>query len=101
VHKQCFEQKKDASLFLKELRAKIDKIDDEILTLIEQREKTVLEIAATKREVSANPKYFVPKREQQIVDRIKAKYKGCGDFNRLEKAFTAIIYHCRLLQEEV
>lgn len=59
---------------LGELRKKIDKIDDEMLKLLNQRAKVVLEVGHIKGE--KNERFYVPKRELEVIERLTKKNKG-------------------------
>lgn len=63
---------------LKILRDEIDKIDDEILILLNKRMKFVAQIAALKQKYSS-PIYH-PKREEEILKRLENL-----DFNKINK----------------
>ena len=53
---------------LDELRKEIDRLDDEIVTLLEQRASTVLKVREAKKKDNIN--VYAPSRERQILDRI-------------------------------
>ncbi len=56
------------------LRRDIDKIDEEILDLLNKRIDIVLKIGKVKRD--SNIKYYYPKREVEIIERLKKLNKG-------------------------
>ncbi len=58
---------------LEELRKRIDNIDDRIIDLLNSRGELVLEIDEIKRELELN--VFLPKREREIIERMKVKSK--------------------------
>lgn len=65
---------------INELRANIDKIDDEILMLLLKRLEFVKQIGAIKAKTAQT--IYRPEREKQILDRLKAKiFKSCENFN--------------------
>ena len=59
---------------LKELRAEIDAIDDQILTLLNRRAKAAIEVGRIKEERSL--KFYVPEREVEILRRLTAANEG-------------------------
>jgi chorismate mutase/prephenate dehydratase len=65
---------KDINSKLKVLRDKIDKIDDDMLKLLNKRADVVLEVGRVKGK--RNEKFYVPKREKQVIDRLTKKNKG-------------------------
>lgn len=84
---------------LKSIRAKIDIIDSEILSLIEKRERCVIQIADIKKQLSDTPVYYVPERELEIISRIEKTYKGNFAPGVISNIFQMIILNCRLLQK--
>lgn len=59
---------------LRALRDKIDKIDDEILALLDKRMGVVREIGALK--LRQNAAVYHPKREQEILERLQGAHKA-------------------------
>jgi chorismate mutase / prephenate dehydratase len=59
---------------VEKFRKEIDKIDDEILTLLNKRSNIVLEIAHIKR--NENAKFYSPERERQILERLTLLNQG-------------------------
>lgn len=59
---------------VEEFRKAIDTIDNQILTLLNERSKIVLEIAHVKR--NENAKFYSPERERQILERLTSLNKG-------------------------
>ncbi len=53
---------------LEKLRNEIDRIDDELLCLLNRRAKVVLEVGRVKER--QNGKFYVPAREKQVIDRL-------------------------------
>jgi len=82
---------------IKELREKIDSIDESILKLLNERTKLALEIGKLKAE-SDSPTY-VPHREQEIVNRLTAINKGPFPNTGLAYVYREIISACRSLEK--
>ncbi|MGB9594951.1 MAG: chorismate mutase, partial [Candidatus Poribacteria bacterium] len=82
---------------IKELREKIDSIDEEILRLLNERTKLALEIGKLKTERDS-PTY-VPHREQEIVNRLTAINKGPFPNAGLAYVYREIISACRSLEK--
>jgi chorismate mutase-like protein len=78
---------------LKKKRVKIDLIDQKLLTLLNQRLGIALEIGKIKKEMGQ--KIYDPKREKEILDRLKRKNKGPFKEEDLKKIFAAILKTCR------
>lgn len=84
---------------IESIRAKIDAIDSEILSLIEARERCVIQIGNIKKHLSDPPVYYVPEREQAILSRIEKTYQGHFSSDVIRSIFQIIILNCRLLQQ--
>ncbi len=57
-------------------RAEIDRIDDEILRLLNERSKSVIEIGRLKRQSDGTAHLHTPAREAAIIERLTAKNPG-------------------------
>ena len=84
---------------LKEKRKKIDLIDRKLLKLLNQRLHVALEIGKIKREIGE--KVYDPKREKEVVRRLKIKNRGPLKEKDLEKVFRTIMKVCRRSQKGV
>ncbi|MEW6107870.1 MAG: prephenate dehydratase [Nitrospirota bacterium] len=82
---------------LDKFRGKIDEIDDEILDLLNQRAKTVLEIANIKR--NEKVKFYSPERERQILERLTARNKGPFPNSALKPLYREILSASLSLEE--
>ena len=82
---------------LKELRERIDALDEEILKLLNQRTVAVLEIGRLKAKANAN--YYVPHREQAIIDKLTAINKGPFPNTGLKTVYREIMSACRSLEK--
>ena len=84
---------------LKDLRARIDELDDEILDLIQKRAAVALEIGQVK-ERHALP-VMDRTREKAVLDRLMAKPQGRPlPGPAVRDIFSAIIRACRGAEEE-
>jgi chorismate mutase-like protein len=87
----------DLSKKLKKKRKEIDLIDRKLLTLLNQRLRTALEIGRVKKKMGR--KIYDPKREHGILERIKLRNKGPLRDEKLEKIFQTIIKVSRQFQK--
>jgi len=74
---------------LKRKRIKIDFLDRKLLTLLNQRLRIAPEIRKIKKEMGK--KIYDPKREKEILDRLKRKNKGPLKDEDLKKIFRMIM----------
>lgn len=61
---------------IQRFRKEIDRIDDEILRLLNERSKSVIEIGKLKKESDSNANLHTPGREAEIVTRLMAQNQG-------------------------
>lgn len=91
--------KKEEPLISRELfkkRKKIDHIDQRLLTLLNERLAIALEIGRIKRE--RGEKIYNPKREEEVLKRLKAINQGPLREEDLKKIFKTIMIICRKSQ---
>ena len=74
---------------LKELRAEIDRLDDEILSLLNRRAHAVIEVGKIKSEQKL--RFYVPEREVEILRRITAANPGPFPDEALKTVYREII----------
>lgn len=86
-------------LSLKDRRRQIDELDAQILQLINERAKIVLEIGKLKEKTKSS--YYVPHREKEIVNRLKSLNKGPFPNDALERTYKEILSACRSLEKEI
>jgi chorismate mutase len=84
---------------LQEKRKKIDLIDRKILNLLNQRLLIALKIGRIKKEIGK--KIYDPKREKEVLERLRIKDKGPLKEKELKKIFKTIMSVCRRSQKEV
>jgi chorismate mutase/prephenate dehydratase len=78
---------------LKKRRKEIDLIDQKLLTLLNQRLRHALEMGKIKKEIGE--KVYDPKREKEVLGRLKLKNKGPLSEKDLKEIFKTVIRVCR------
>lgn len=79
------------------LRSRIDRLDDEILKLLNERAKAAQKIGAEK--ARRKEEVYASTREQQILERLESSNKGPLPPEAVDEIFRAVINNCRLLQK--
>jgi chorismate mutase/prephenate dehydratase len=82
---------------LEKLRDSIDRIDDEILELLNKRSGYVLKIGSIKR--SQNAKFYKPDRERQILERLTKNNEGPFPNDALKAIYREILSASLALEE--
>lgn len=90
-------KKEDVNAELENLRGGIDRIDDAILKLLNERAGIVLGIAGLKRDLSL--KFYSPERERAILARLTGLNKGPFPNSAIKVVFREIISTCLSLEE--
>jgi chorismate mutase/prephenate dehydratase len=80
-----------------ELRSAIDKVDDEILKLLNKRAESVVKIGKIKRDKNIN--IYVPERERQIIERLIASNKKSFPDDALKSVYREILSASLSLEE--
>ena len=75
---------------LQELRNKIDKIDDQLLKLINRRGALAIQIGKEKSRQNTTSHFHVPHREREIIDRLKLNNKGPFPAEAVESVFREV-----------
>jgi chorismate mutase/prephenate dehydratase len=88
-----------ASRDLPAIRAEIDRTDDEILRLLNQRAKLVGEVAEVKERLQVP--FYVPSRERQITERLSAANPGPFPTEAIRVVFQEIFSACLTLEKTV
>jgi chorismate mutase len=78
-------------------RAKIDELDEQIVTLISRRAEAAAAIGALKR--TAGSPVYEPGREQQVFDHVRAVNPGPLADTEMQHVFERIIDVMRTLQQ--
>ncbi len=86
----------DLPLKLKKKRKELDRINQKLLTLLNQRLRITLEIGKVKKELGK--KIHDPEREREILDRLNRKNRGPLKEEDLRKIFMTIMKVCRQSQ---
>ena len=81
---------------LKGKRKKIDLIDRKLLSLLNQRLRIALGVGKIKRKMGSE--IYDPRREEEVLERLKLKNKGPLKDKDLKKLFKMIIRICRSSQ---
>ena len=84
---------------LKDLRAKIDAIDEQILSLLSDRGCAAASIAKIKQKERSG--VFVPSRERQILEHLTSLNSGPLPAESVRAIFEQIIAACRLLESPI
>jgi chorismate mutase / prephenate dehydratase len=87
----------DLSEILNKKRQKIDRIDCKLLSLLNQRLRTALEIGKVKREMGQ--KIYDPMREEEVLRRLALRNRGPLRRRDLEKIFQTTMEACRKSQK--
>ncbi|HEY8553428.1 MAG TPA: prephenate dehydratase [Burkholderiales bacterium] len=82
---------------LRELRARIDALDDRILELVNRRAAVAKAIAAVK-ERNGDKHYYRPEREAEVLQRIAARNKGPLPEEEVLRLFRELMSACRALE---
>ena len=81
---------------LKKKRKELDLLDQKLLTLLNQRLRIALEIGKIKK--TMGKKIYDPKREKEVLERLKRKNIGPLKEEDLKKIFKTIMKICRQSQ---
>lgn len=84
---------------IEELRKKIDKIDLQILDLLNKRAKLVKEVGKKKKE--KNLSFYAPAREKQIFQRLTEENKGPLSDIAVKNIFKEILSSCLALEKSI
>jgi chorismate mutase/prephenate dehydratase len=80
---------------LVQLRAEIDGIDQQLVSLLNQRAKVSLQIRVAK----GNSSIYRPEREAEVIRNVTATSEGPLSSEALATLFHTIIYVCRSIQD--
>ncbi len=84
---------------LEDLRAKIDRLDAQILQLLNERAKCAIEIGEIKR--NNNTEYYVPEREKLIFDKVREVNPGPLPDQAVKAIYREIISTVRALEKPI
>ena len=80
------------------LRQRIDRIDAEILDLLNQRANTAMQVGEIKHEHHAEGPVLRPEREAQVIRQLQSKNRGPFPSDAVASVWTEIISACRGLE---
>jgi chorismate mutase-like protein len=83
---------------IEDWRAKIDALDKQVLDLLTERVKCVIEVGKIKGQ--QNAQVFNPERERQIIQKLLSENKGPLDDGGLRRIFERIIEEMRRIEQE-
>ena len=86
---------------LAEVRKKLDTIDLEIQSLLNKRATLAMEVAHIKQATDADPVYYRPEREAQILRQIRDRNTGPMDSQSIVDIFRSILTACLALQQKI
>jgi len=81
---------------IEELRTKIDRIDDQIVALLNERSRVVLDVGRLKS--GKNMEFHVPGRERQIYERLTSANPGPFPNDALKSVYREVISACLSLE---
>ncbi len=84
---------------LSELRARIDKLDQQILNLVNERAQCAIEVARTKQAEGETGTFYRPDREAQVLRRIKELNPGPLSDNTAAHLFREVMSACLALEK--
>ncbi len=84
---------------LKAIRDRIDRIDEQIQALINQRAAAAREVAEIKRANGGEPFFYRPEREAQVLRQVKARNTGPLDAEEMARIFREIMSACLALEQ--
>jgi len=82
---------------IRELRKKIDEIDEQILELLNKRAELVIEVG--KHKAKTKKSVFAPEREKHILKKVASANKGLLPNSALQAIYGEIISACRALEK--
>lgn len=89
---------------LSDLREQIDQVDDQLLTLLNQRARLVIQVGQRKMELACQTSIFQPKREAEILARLcvqNIRQNDCLPVAHIETIWGAIFAASKELQATV
>lgn len=86
-------------LDLQKIRSKIDNLDEQIQALITERAHLAKQVAAAKYAEEANPIFYRPEREAEVLTNVIARNKGPLSDETLTCLFQQIMSSCLALQK--
>lgn len=85
---------------LNKLRVRIDRLDEEVQSLITQRAQLVLDVAKAKLSVGAN-NFYRPEREAEVLSKVMARHQGPLSAEEMARLFREIMSACLALESKL
>ena len=83
---------------LNELRERLDVLDAQVLSLLSERARVVMEVADFKRH--HNIPVYIPEREAALIERLRTINPGPLSSNAIERIYRTIVQEMRELESE-
>jgi len=83
---------------LNELRERLDVLDAQVLSLLSERARVVMEVADFKRH--HNIPVYIPEREAALIARLRTLNPGPLSSNAIERIYRIIVQEMRELESE-
>ena len=84
---------------LDKLRDQIDALDQQLQDLLNHRAELAHQVAEVKRREDAEPVFYRPEREAQVLSRIKERNKGPIDAESIARLFREVMSVCLALEQ--
>ena len=84
---------------LDKLRDQIDALDQQLQDLLNHRAELAHQVAEVKRREDAEPVFYRPEREAQVLSRIKERNKGPIDAESMARLFREVMSVCLALEQ--
>ena len=81
---------------IEDWRKRIDEIDQELLELLNERTRCVIEVGKIKK--AQNVRVYDPERERDILRRMREQNRGPLDQEGLQRLFERVIDECRRIE---
>jgi len=86
---------------LNEIRERIDRLDEQIQRLINQRASAAQEVAQIKLAEDPNARFYRPEREAEVLQRVKGRNEGPLDDEEMARLFREIMSACLALEQRL
>jgi len=83
---------------LGKIRNRIDALDEQIQTLLNQRAEAAMEVARIKQSADPNAVFYRPEREAEVLRHVKARNQGPLDDEEVARLFREIMSACLALE---
>ena len=83
---------------LGKIRERIDALDEQVQTLLNQRAEAAMEVARIKQSADPNAVFYRPEREAEVLRHVKARNQGPLDDEEVARLFREIMSACLALE---